>query len=202
MGRAFGAALALSLCLGSAAVASTALAAPMPIGAMTTTPIGWIMFCRENADDCRPASAGLGSEPRKATKGLLSLVSAINDKVNEAIKPVTDRELYGVEERWTYATDKGDCEDFALDKRRALHAAGLPLGDLLLTVVKKRNGEGHAVLTVRTDDGDFVLDNLDRRVRLWNETGYTFVKRQSSTDPNIWLAVVGESDVAVGALRK
>ncbi|WP_281353079.1 transglutaminase-like cysteine peptidase [Aureimonas leprariae] len=170
---------------------------------MTTTPIGWIMFCHENADDCRTSGmASLDTTPREATAKFLALLSGVNDRVNAEIKPVTDRELYGVEERWTYATTKGDCEDFALDKRRDLHAAGVPLGDLLMTVVRKRNGEGHAVLTVRTSEGDFILDNLDRRVRPWNETSYTFVKRQSSTDPNIWLAVVGDGDVAVGALRK
>jgi predicted transglutaminase-like cysteine proteinase len=199
MGRAFRAALALFLCLAPAGVVSAAPA--MPIGGATTTPIGWIMFCRENAAECRPERAA-PQPPRRLPEALVALAARVNDEINAAIRPVTDRELYGVEERWTYPAGRGDCEDFALAKRRALNAAGVPLADLLMTVVRKRNGEGHAVLTLRTAAGDFVLDNLDRRVRPWDATAYTFVKRQSSADPNVWLAVVSGADVAVGALRK
>ena len=54
----------------------------------------------------------------------------------------------------------GDCEDYVLEKRRELMHKGLSASDLLITVVRKPDGEGHAMLTVRTDKGDFVLDNL------------------------------------------
>ncbi|GGD96148.1 transglutaminase [Aureimonas endophytica] len=202
MGRAFRAALALFLCLASgASLAAGTPANAMPVGKATTTPIGWIMFCREFAPDCaaRPAE---GSSPRSATPAFMAAVDAVNRKVNRAVQPVTDRELYGVEERWTYPKDKGDCEDFALEKRKELHAAGVPIADLLMTVVHKRNGEGHAILTVRTTSGDYVLDNLDPDVRLWSDTSYTYVKRQSTADPNVWLAIVNDADVAVGAVKQ
>jgi predicted transglutaminase-like cysteine proteinase len=45
------------------------------------------------------------------------------------------------------------------------------------------------VLTVKTDKGEFVLDNQIEDVLLWSETGYRFVKRQSQSDPNVWLAL-------------
>lgn len=202
MGRAFRAALALLLCLHSAAAlaAGTATSA-MPIGPATTTPIGWIMFCQQNDGECRPLPAE-PSTPRELDEALLSLASDINRRVNDAVQPITDRAQYGVEERWTYPHGRGDCEDFALEKRRALHEAGIPMADLLMTVVRKPNGEGHAVLALRTEGGDLLLDNLDKRVRAWNETNYTFVKRQSSADPNVWLSIVRGADVAVGAVRK
>ena len=46
--------------------------------------------------------------------------------------------------------DAGDCEDFVLLKRKKLIAGGFSPSDLLITVVRKPDGEGHAVLTLRT----------------------------------------------------
>ena len=60
---------------------------------------------------------------------------------------------------------------------------------LLITVVLDERREGHAVLTVATQAGDFVLDNRRNEVLLWNETGYTFLKRQSQQDPRRWMAL-------------
>ncbi len=97
--------------------------------------------------------------------------------------------LYGVPEFWTYPTTAGDCEDFVLLKRRDLIQKGWPPGALLITVVRQTNGDGHAVLTVATDRGDLVLDSLDPRIRLWSDTSYTYVKRQSEHDSGKWVAI-------------
>ncbi len=70
-----------------------------------------------------------------------------------------------------------------------LMQAGWPREALLITVVRDKKGEGHAVLTVKTDKGDFVLDNQNQEVLSWAETGYRFVKRQSQSDPNVWVAL-------------
>jgi predicted transglutaminase-like cysteine proteinase len=45
------------------------------------------------------------------------------------------------------------------------------------------------VLTVKTDKGEFILDNQYEEVLLWSDTGYRFVKRQSQNDPNAWIAL-------------
>jgi predicted transglutaminase-like cysteine proteinase len=114
----------------------------------------------------------------------------INDWVNEAIEPMTDLEHWGVPERWNYPDDRyGDCEDYVLLKRRMLMEAGWPRQALLITVVRDKRGDGHAVLTVRTDRGDFILDNQNEEILLWSATGYRFVKRQSQSDPNAWVAL-------------
>jgi len=110
-------------------------------------------------------------------------------------------ELYGVEEKWAIPTTAGDCEDFALLKRKQLIDAGFSPSDLLMTVVLQPNGEGHAVLTVRTDRGDFVLDNMRNKVKLWSETEYTFLKRQSADDPARWVKIQDGRAVAVGSLK-
>jgi predicted transglutaminase-like cysteine proteinase len=67
--------------------------------------------------------------------------------------------------------------------------SGWPREALLITVVRDKKDEGHAVLTVKTDRGDYVLDNQAEDVVLWSDTGYRFVKRQSQSDPNAWVSL-------------
>ena len=110
---------------------------------------------------------------------------------------MTDMDHWGVIEKWSLPTDGyGDCEDYVLLKRKMLMDAGWPREALLITVVRDKLGEGHAVLTVKSDKGEFILDNQNENVVAWTETGYRFVKRQSQSDPNIWVAL-GDARPAV-----
>jgi predicted transglutaminase-like cysteine proteinase len=166
----------------------------------TSQPIGHYEFCRLHARECGPTGQ---REPRVGlTPRLWNQLVAVNAKVNGTIKPETDEELYHRLEWWTYPTTAGDCEDLVLEKRRELIGKGWPVGALLITVVRQRNGEGHAVLTVLTDRGDIVLDNLQPRVRLWSDTDYAYVKRQSSTNAGQWMAIDDERTVSVGSLAR
>ena len=158
------------------------------IGDTSRAPIGWVEFCSEYASEC--ATQILDARDvvlsTKAWKDLLR----INKWVNDTIKPITDLEHWGVVERWNYPDDGfGDCEDYVLLKRRMLMQAGWPRQALLITVVRDKKGDGHAVLTVKTDKGEFILDNQNETVQLWSDTGYRFVKRQSQHDPNVWIAL-------------
>ena len=74
-------------------------------------------------------------------------------------------------------------------KRKMLIQAGWPREALLITVVRDKRGDGHAILTVKTDRGEYILDNQNDQILLWSETGYRFVKRQSQTDPNVWVSL-------------
>ena len=159
----------------------------MTIGGLTSQPIGHYEFCQIHVSECDVTSAK--SSRVHLTAALWSQLIAINAEVNRDIAPATDMELYGVEEYWTYPTTAGDCEDLALLKRRDLLEKGWPVGALLMTVVKRDDGEGHAVLTVLTDRGDLVLDNLDGRVLVWADTPYTYVKRQSEFNTGQWVAI-------------
>jgi predicted transglutaminase-like cysteine proteinase len=105
------------------------------------------------------------------------------------IEPATDSEIYGVNELWTIPSDRGDCEDFALLKRRLLMERGWPASSLLMTVVRDEKNEGHAILTARTTQGDFVLDNKNEEVRLWTQTPYHYVMRQSYINPRVWVSL-------------
>lgn len=199
--RVFGAALLLCLVSGAASAAAPGPAF-MPVGGITKQPFGHFNYCRENASECRPLAAGERKGPVELTTALTKMIAGVNGAVNLEIRPASDQELYGREERWTLPTTAGDCEDYALLKRARLHAAGIPLSDLLMTVVRKRNGTGHAVLTLRTTRGDFVLDNLDWRVLPWAQVPYTFLKRQSDGDPGRWVEIESGSDALVGSVTR
>ena len=150
-------------------------------------PIGYVTFCREHEAECRPSGQYAGRVQLTAQKR--NELERVNRYVNQSVSPVTDLDLYGKVEVWTYPSGKGDCEDYVLLKRRLLIKAGWPREALLITVVRDRKDEGHAVLTVKTDHGEFILDNQAEAVLPWFETGYRFVKRQSQKDPNVWVSL-------------
>jgi predicted transglutaminase-like cysteine proteinase len=168
-----------------AAVPGTRAAA---VGPQTTIPFGWIDFCRRYKGEC-DADPTPGPDIQ-ATAANLAIIAQVNDLVNRSVEPVNDIDHWGVADQWDYPTDgKGDCEDYALLKRKLLREHGFPSRTLLITVVRDSQGEGHAILTVKTTGGDYVLDNLSSQVRLWSDAGYRFVKRQSQGNPNRWVAL-------------
>jgi len=186
---------------GPAAQAATDRPLFVALGAYARPPIGWVEFCIENPREC-------DGKPLEARDVVLTTAAwkdlqRINKWVNEQIKPMTDLEHWGVVERWSYPDDGyGDCEDYVLLKRRMLMQAGWPRQALLITVVRDLKGEGHAVLTVKTDKGEFILDNQDDQILLWSETGYRFVKRQSQLDPNQWVALGDNRPAAATATSR
>ncbi len=185
---------------------STSAAAPSPrpmagmiTGSVTSQPIGHYEFCRTNPAECHAIKTNLAA-PRVTDAGW-QVIRDVNLSVNTTITPVTDLELYGREEFWSIPTTAGDCEDFALLKRKILIQKGFPESALLLTVVRKPDGEGHAVLTLRTAGGDFILDNLENEVKPWYATPYQYLKRQATFDSGRWVSIENGSDVLVGALQ-
>jgi len=166
--------------------ASTPRASYAPVGEPASVPYGWADFCRRYDGECDdgplpPLDVNL--TPKAARE-----IERINKWVNAHIEPMSDMDHWGVVDQWDYPTDgKGDCEDYALLKRKLLMVEGFPRQALLMTVVKDTHNDGHALLTVRTNAGEFVLDNLNNEMKAWDQTGYRFVKRQSQTDPNVWV---------------
>jgi len=179
-------------CLGFAVSGANAWAQSrslfLDFGQTTYTPTGWAEFCVRYKGDCEQSHDR--TQEIISNDANVALIYRVNKQVNDAIKPLPDVEHWRQIDRWDYAEDgSGDCEDYALVKRKLLLAAGLPQGALLMTVVRDKNSDGHAVLTVRTDRGDLVLDNMSDQLHLWFRTPYRFVKIQSQRDPNTWVTI-------------
>ena len=159
-----------------------------PVVAIVPSPPGWSQFCKRHKNDCDSKSSW--SRDVVLTTAARAALLQINLRVNRAIKPLTDKRHWGVKDRWDYPDDGyGDCEDYALEKRRQLIEAGWPREALLMTVVRGRAGEEHAILTVTTTSGDYILDNLTDHILPWDQTDYKFLWRQAQFDPNIWVAL-------------
>ncbi len=161
--------------------------AHMQTGGRTSQPIGHAYFCQQLPQEC--AIRSKKPEAPVLTRKRWDDLIEINSYSNNSIQPVTDQEFYGVEEHWTYPKSYGDCEDYVLLKRYMLMQRGWPESSLLITVVKQPNGEGHAVLTVRTDRADYVLDNLEATVKQWDDTPYKYLKRQSVKHTGKWTSI-------------
>lgn len=191
-----GAVLALAALIGPAqAFDTTNVAFVQTIGGTTSIPVGHAEFCNSRPDECRADPNPVAAVP--LTEGLWQQLLSVNAGINQQVVPVTDQDLYQVAEFWTYPNGYGDCEDYALAKRRELINAGWPASTLLMAVVKQANGEGHAVLMVRTDRGDLVLDNQIGSIDLWSQTPYKFIKRQSQADAGQWVDMIDTRDIVV-----
>jgi predicted transglutaminase-like cysteine proteinase len=151
-----------------------------------TPPFGWRDFCRKYSEECDEQLTGLSYI--ELTPDVWQTLRNVNEAVNQEIQPVSDLEHWGVVESWDIPKDgKGDCEDYALLKRKMLIALKLSPSALLMTIAYNRRHEGHAILTVVTDRGDFILDNQTDTIMGWEHTGYQFIERQSARSPNVWV---------------
>lgn len=169
----------------------------------TTQPVGHYDFCKLNKSECNQTSRT--QAPLKLTQASWNKIVQVNRQVNQTVQPRTDMEIWGKEEVWSYPVQSqdqlsGDCEDYVLLKRRMLINAGIPVNTLLITVVRQENGEGHAVLAIRTDRGDFILDNLADTVKAWNQTSYTYLKRQSALHSGQWVDIRHDPEMLMSGI--
>ncbi|MCG7392914.1 transglutaminase-like cysteine peptidase [Microvirga sp. ACRRW] len=149
----------------------------------------WIRFCEQKPAEC----AVDPSEPAtiELTAQNWQTILRVNRQVNTDITAKTDKDHWGIEDRWDFAEDGyGDCEDYQLVKRKRLVEAGFPRRALRMTVVIDEEGAGHAVMMVRTNRGDFILDNKKNAVLPWHQTGYTYIKREGDQGA-IWASLGG-----------
>jgi predicted transglutaminase-like cysteine proteinase len=171
----------------------------MRVYGQASPPYGFVDFCGRQPEEC---VAGPLDEARFfAPPERLAQLDEINRAVNLAIEPATDQELYGVEEYWTLPRNgRGDCEEYALLKRHLLIKHGWPISSLLITVVRDEKGDGHAILTARTAQGDFILDNKVSDVKPWTSVGYKFIMRQSYLNPRVWMSLDAKDGLAPNAI--
>ncbi|WP_336488882.1 transglutaminase-like cysteine peptidase [Methylobacterium nigriterrae] len=173
--------------------------APVETGPAARPVAAWTAFCARMPAECTVDTSEPAFIPLNAA--LWRTLSSVNRRVNARIKPITDQAHWGVVDRWDYPDDGfGDCEDYQLLKRRMLVERGLPRRALRMTVVIDDIGEGHAVLMVRTDRGDFILDNKTNTVLSWRSTGYSYIKREGQ-DGSQWVALDGGASPVTTANR-
>jgi predicted transglutaminase-like cysteine proteinase len=159
----------------------------------------WIRFCQRRPGECRVDL----SQPARIplAPSVWAVLTKVNEQVNSSILAVTDQDHWGVLDRWDYPDDGlGDCEDIQLLKRKRLVQAGLPQRAMRMAAVIDEQGQGHAVLMILTDRGDFVLDNKRDAILPWRRTGYIFVKREG-TNGKAWVALGDQAAPAVTANR-
>jgi predicted transglutaminase-like cysteine proteinase len=186
-----GMALAALACFASPASAQSLLSTRATDLIRVVGPTGptyaWIRFCESHPHEChvdlsQPARILLSPQ-------VWATLMQVNEHVNASILAVTDQDHWGVLDRWDFPDDGlGDCEDIQLLKRKLLVEAGLPQRAMRMTAVIDGQGQGHAVLMVLTDRGDFILDNKRKAILPWRRTGYDFIKREG-TNSRAWVAL-------------
>jgi predicted transglutaminase-like cysteine proteinase len=202
-----GTALALLLIAGGAtaaqaqqgAVGIPVASAPANASGDARAPYAWSDLCRRSPAECRVDV----NEPERAemTPKLWKAMTTLNARINREVEAITDEDHWGVVDRWDLPEDgKGDCEDFALLKRKRLAEIGVPRRAMLMTVVIDEENAGHAVLMIRTDRGDFILDNKRNAVLPWSQTGYVYVKRESQVRTG-WTSLGGAQTATVASVR-
>lgn len=182
------------------AASCSAHAAPprmVPLNAVQA-PRGYVDFCAREPDACKATNAAQEIIHMDATRW--RAVSRMNSHINQTVISGNDIDLFGQAEHWTIAQGTGDCEDYVLLKKQQLEAEGYPSSALLITVVLDERQEGHAVLTIATDTGDYILDNRRDDILPFTSTGYQFLKRQSQFDPQRWVSLAGIKATTSGAV--
>lgn len=151
-------------------------------------PPGFDDACQRYAWLCH---AAVGSLRPISDAELLALAGSINQRVNRAIAQLDDRRNYGVAEYWTLPDNgRGDCEDLALLKMKLLLERGVDARLLLMAVVLDHRGDNHAVLLLRLNSEDVMLDSLTDGIAPWSRSGYTFLAKQTSGDKARWGALL------------
>jgi predicted transglutaminase-like cysteine proteinase len=157
----------------------------LSIGENALAPLAYTEFCFKKPDRCAPSE-----QIRQITFDLHNqlLIESVNRSVNRSIIPLSDPP--NSRRSWRDDAKFGDCNQFALKKRSQLLDLKLPPSALLLVVAIVPGGEGHLVLIVATDRGDFVLDNVREDVVRWDSLPYLWIKRSSPENPQFWQTII------------
>jgi len=170
----------------------------MPVGPVINPPSGFIDFCRRHSGECRKDVLELAVV--RLTPQRRAELKDVQDTVNRDVFYTPDSRNFAKADYWEYPYIYGDCEDYALEKRRRLIALGWPRSALLLAMVGMPDKTKHLVLVAVTSDGELVLDNATKGIVSWHRANYTWLRRQSRSNESIWvsLAAPGQSGRRVG----
>ena len=143
--------LARALLSALAAIVSSPL-----LGADAAPPHDWLRACSKATGATRHSLACERVEPATTP-----LSGAVRDAAWRINREVNWRRGAGRPDRPGEGWGTGsDCEDFALEKRALLIAAGLPAGAVRIGWGWARRGRAHAWVVIQGDNGALHLDNL------------------------------------------
>jgi predicted transglutaminase-like cysteine proteinase len=148
----------------------------LPVLRLDPPPSQYADFCARE-----PGACALAGDPVLAwSEALHAELARLNAEVNGAIAFVPDPDNLGQEEVWSFPADcRGDCEDFALEKRRRLTEAGLPSAAFTMAIVfHELELFPHAVLLAETTRGTWVLDSLHDALLCWDALPYRYARRE------------------------
>ena len=95
----------------------------------TLAPFAAVKFCLANQDQCTDTG---GDDIVNLTEDRNQEMLAVNAGINRAIRPANDRQGTDV---WSVDVVSGDCEDYALTKRKHLLELGWPSRALRLSLI-------------------------------------------------------------------
>jgi len=131
----------------------------------------------------------------RLTRETRAALNQVNRQVNSRVISASDWQIHRQQDYWALPLSRGrlpagDCEDYVMEKRHQLLAAGFPMAELSIALVRTRRGDTHAVLLVETDQGALALDNHSARVRPWWKLDYRWIMRQSPGSPGRWVSIL------------
>ena len=148
----------------------------LPVASVSEPPDHYREFCSNYESACDLEGESLVTW----SPDVRERIEAIHSEVNQETEFVSDREALGLADEWDYPRGcRGDCEDFALEKRRRLVEAGFPSASLTMAIgFHEVQFFPHAVLLVESSKGTWVLDNLYESVLCWDALPYIFTHRE------------------------
>lgn len=168
---------ALSGCAGSPLPPST----QMPTGVVSATlPPGYAEFCGRHPNLCQLPESAQARPVVSLTPEMEQQLNLVNIRINRSIRPVA--EVGGT--RYWEPADTGDCKTYSVRKMQDLLSVGVPRQAMHVAILRTPEAQGHAVLTVDTDKGTYVLDNLSNDIQPWEKLPYTFWSREAA--PGQW----------------
>jgi predicted transglutaminase-like cysteine proteinase len=143
----------------------------------TLAPLDFVRFCMDYRSECRSDRPNAVIALTLQAEGV---IADVNKAINHRIAPVTRTAP------WRIYPAAGNCNDYVVTKRHELIKRGFPPSALLIATALTPAGEGHLLLVLRTDRGERVLDNLTDEILPPRRTSFTWLTRQSGSDPHIW----------------
>lgn len=118
-------------------------------------------------------------------KEIIATLKAVNHTINKETRYVEDKVKFNQPDFWTVANGSGDCEDYALAKRKRLRELGVKC---YLVVCHLPDKSGHCVLASDVGKTTFILDNNFDHLLTYNQCkseGWRFRWRQMRDENGI-----------------